>query len=41
MTSKIPPAEWDAIATRRDSGESVAYIARTYETSPATIYGIL
>lgn len=41
MTSKIPPAEWDAIVTRRDSGESVAYIARTYETSPATIYGIL
>jgi hypothetical protein len=41
MTSKIPPAEWDAIATRRDNGESVAYIARTYETSPATIYGIL
>jgi hypothetical protein len=41
MTSKIPPAEWDAIAARRDKGESVAYIARTYETSPATIYGIL
>ena len=41
MTSKIPPAEWDAIVTRRDNGESVAYIARTYETSPATIYGIL
>ena len=41
MTSKIPPAEWDAIVTRRDHGESVAYIARTYETSPATIYGIL
>ncbi|GGF05770.1 hypothetical protein GCM10011611_09070 [Aliidongia dinghuensis] len=41
MSSKIPPAEWDAIAARRDNGESVAYIARTYETSPATIYGIL
>lgn len=41
MSSKIPPAEWDAIAARRDKGESVAYIARTYETSPATIYGVL
>lgn len=41
MSSKIPPSEWDAIAARRDKGESVAYIARTYETSPATIYGIL
>ena len=41
MTSKIPPAEWEAIAARREKGESVAYIARTYETSPATIYGVL
>ncbi len=41
MTSKIPQAEWEAIAARRDKGESVAYIARTYETSPATIYGVL
>jgi len=41
MSSKIPPTEWDAIAARRDKGESVAYIARTYETSPATIYGVL
>lgn len=41
MTSKIPQAEWEAIAARRDKGKSVAYIARTYETSPATIYGVL
>ncbi|HVJ52221.1 MAG TPA: hypothetical protein VM689_07155 [Aliidongia sp.] len=41
MTSRIPPSEWDAIAARREKGESVTFIARTYDASPATIYGIL
>lgn len=41
MSSKIPESEWGAIAARRESGEPVASIARTYGCSAALIYSIL
>jgi len=41
MAARIPPSEWDAIVLRREQGESVNFIARSYGCSPPAIYSIL
>jgi cold shock CspA family protein len=41
MSNKIPETEWATVAARRESGESVAAIARDYGCSPALIYSVL
>jgi cold shock CspA family protein len=41
MASKIPETEWSAIVARRESGEPIAAIAKSYDCSPALIYGVL
>jgi cold shock protein len=41
MASKIPESEWGAVVARRNGGEAVASIARSYGCSPALVYSIL
>ena len=39
--SKIPQGEWNAIAARYESGESISKIARSYGCTPPAIHYIL
>jgi hypothetical protein len=41
MSPKIPQTEWGAIVARREQGESLNAIARSYDCSAATIHSIL
>ena len=41
MSTRIPQNEWGAIVARREQGESVASIAKSYDCSPPLIYSIL
>jgi CENP-B N-terminal DNA-binding domain len=41
MSRKIPQSEWGAIIARREQGESLNAIARSYNCSAATIHSIV
>src|SRR5690349_3016222 len=41
MSRKIPQSEWGAIVARREQGEPVSAIARSYGCSPTAIHYII